>query len=113
MIIQGGNGGEKGAGRKEGGKTVPEKQICYSWARRVAFKKLWLTVLSDTIFLISKGKQPSTHLPTGKEFSHFQNYGYDEIHMQTHTLILHTCNGNLLKDISILLHLSAVTSQNM
>lgn len=85
LIIQGGNGGQKEGGREKGKKTVPAKQICCYWVRRIASKG-WLTVPSDIVFLISKGKWPSTHLPTGKKCNGSWDCRYRELNVQIHTL---------------------------
>lgn len=66
---------------------------------------------SDIVFLISKGKWPNAHLPTGKEFNFSQDCRAHELHMQTHSLDSAHLHGNLLQEISILLHLLAVISQ--
>lgn len=108
LIIPGRNAGQKKGGREK--KTVPAKQICYYWVRRIASKG-WLTVPSDIVFLISKGKWPSTRLPTGKKLNDSRDCRYHELNVQIHSLDFARLPGNHLK-VSIPLHLYAVVAPN-
>lgn len=65
---------------------------------------------SDIVFLISKGKWPSTHLPTGKKLNDSWDCRYRELNVQIHSLDFARLPGNHLKEVSIPLHLKAVVA---